>query len=339
MEPWLTEIVCPRDYLALKRRPEEFECEGGHRYAVIEDVPILLLSEASDTLWVARASLNAKPGDADPYYTQTIGCGQAERAAIRRELAAGTSSGVDPVAKYMVGETGGLLYRPLVGHLDELPIPDLPLPEGEGRILLDVGCNWGRWCIAAARKGYRVMGIEPSLGAVLAAKRLAAQLHLDAQFVVGDARYLPFPAQSFDVVHSFSVFQHFSKPNVKASLKEVGRVLRAEGTSLIQMPNALGIRSLQVQLQQALSRENEFDVRYWTPWALKRTFNQLIGKSELAIGGFFGLGIVSSDAHFLSPRHQLLVRASDRLSHIAQRITPLLYLADSLYVRSAKPAA
>jgi SAM-dependent methyltransferase/uncharacterized protein YbaR (Trm112 family) len=339
MEQWLTELVCPRDHLALSRDGGDLVCEGGHRYPVIEEVPVLLLNEASDTLWVARASLDARPGEADPYYTETIGCGAAEREAIRRELAAGTSSGIDPVVKYMVAATGGLLYRPLVGHLDELPIPHLPLPEGAGRLLLDVGCNWGRWCIAAARKGYRVVGIDPSLGAVLAAKRLAAQLRLDAQFVVGDARYLPFPAQSFDVVHSFSVFQHFSKPDVKASLKQVGRVLRDKGTSLIQMPNALGIRSVQVQLRQVLSKHSSFEVRYWTPWALKRTFSQLIGISELAIGGFFGLGVVSSDARFLPRRYQLLIRASDRLSQAARKIRPLLYLADSLYVRSAKTAS
>ena len=40
-----------------------------------------------------------------------------------------------------------------------------------GSRLLDLGSSWGRWSIAAARKGYSVVGLDPSLGAVLAARR------------------------------------------------------------------------------------------------------------------------------------------------------------------------
>ena len=63
---------------------------------------------------------------------------------------------------YLVAATNGFMYLHLLGKLSEYPIPDLRLPEGNGTPLLDVGCNWGRWSIAAARKGYAATGVDPS---------------------------------------------------------------------------------------------------------------------------------------------------------------------------------
>ena len=99
---------------------------------------------------------------------------------------------IDPVVAYLIAATNGLMYRHLIGRLESYPIPDIDLPPGEGRTLLDVGCSWGRWSLAAARLGYTVIGIDPSLGAVMAARRVARQLNLAATFLVGDARHLPF---------------------------------------------------------------------------------------------------------------------------------------------------
>jgi SAM-dependent methyltransferase len=79
-----------------------------------------------------------------------------------------------------------------IGH----PIPDIRLPQGQAKLLLDVGCSWGRWSIAARRKGYSPVGLDPSLGAVLAARRIADSLGLAFYGVVGDARILPFRAGS-----------------------------------------------------------------------------------------------------------------------------------------------
>ena len=51
--------------------------------------------------------------------------------------------------------------------------------------------------MAASKKGYLQVGLNPILGAVLAAKRLAKRLVVPFQGVVADARFLPFhPAVS-----------------------------------------------------------------------------------------------------------------------------------------------
>lgn len=79
------------------------------------------------------------------------------------------SDEIDPFVQEQVPYTNGFLYRPLQYKLSRYPIPELRLEPGEGTRFLDIGCNWGRWSIAAARKGYRVSAIDPSPPAVIAA--------------------------------------------------------------------------------------------------------------------------------------------------------------------------
>ena len=181
-------------------------------------------------------------------------------------------SPVDPFVQRVVQGTCGNLYRRLVGRLPSYPIPNLPLlPRGAGRQFLDIGCNWGRWSIAAANRGYQPTGIDPYAEAIEAARRIASQLDVPARYVVAEAQQLPFPDDSFDVVFSYSVLQHFTKEEAVRALSEIGRVLRPGGTALLQFANAWGPRNLQNQLRQRRFREprEAFDVRYWRPAELR----------------------------------------------------------------------
>src|SRR5262249_51760405 len=219
-----------------------------------QGVPVLLLAEIEQTIWVAKKSIERARGrngadDGDPYFTDTLGLTDEQRVEVKEKLSRLDHEPIDPVVNALVVATSGNLYREVRGHLTTYPIPELRLPGGSGHFL-DVGCNWGRWCIAAARKGYQVVGIDPSLGAELAARRVSQRLGLDVSFVVADARFLPFAAASYDVVFSYSVLQHLSKADAAAALREVARTLAPGGCSLIQMPNVFGIRSLYHQLNR-----------------------------------------------------------------------------------------
>ena len=191
--------------------------------------------------------------------------------------------------------------------------------------------------MAAAKKGYLPVGLDPSLGAILAAKRVANSLGLPFHGVVADARFLPFRAGSFDVVFSYSVLQHFSKGDARAALEDIRRVLLADGTFLVQMASALGIRSMQHQVRRGFREPKDFDVRYWTPAELLRTFRDVFGPTELEVDCYFGLGLQPADVRLMSGISKLVIYGSEGLRTASKVFRPLVYLADSLYLRSPKP--
>lgn len=301
----------------------------------------MLLADEEATLWVATRSLerasDQKGGGDDPFFTDTLGLTEEQRLEVRQRMSRVEEEPIDPVVSCLVAATSGYLYRDVCGKLRTYPIPDLRLPASDGTFL-DIGCNWGRWCIAAARKGYRVVGIDPSLGAVLAAQRITKELGLASttSFVVGDARFLPFAPASFDAAFSYSVLQHLSKPNAVKALQEVARVLGPAGVSLIQMPNAFGIRSFYHQLKRKFREPRGFEVRYWTPGELVMAFEDAIGPSEFSVDGYFGLGIQANDAKLLPMKQRAVIYSSEALRRVAAFVPPMKRVADSLYVKSKR---
>ncbi len=328
---WLEQsLVCPRDQRPLSRAGDglggdTLVCDRGHDYAVVDGIPVLLVEGGEAIHGYLEESLAA---------VQRLRSGQGLGF---EELETGTGaedSGVDPwVQKEIVATCGGL-YVDLVGRLPRYPIPELRLPAGGGRRLLDVGCNWGRWTIAADRAGYDAVGIDPSLRALLAARRVARQLGAHPRFVVADARRLPFADATFDLGFSYSVFQHFPRQALESSLRELARVTRPEGVCRVQMANRWGLRQLYTELRQRREPENPFAVRRYGPGELKRIFEAGVGPSELGVDGFFTLNAQATDADLLPRRLAWVVRASEWLRRLSARVPLLWRVADSLEVRS-----
>jgi SAM-dependent methyltransferase len=190
--------------------------------------------------------------------------------------------------------------------------------------------------VAAARLGYRPVGIDPSLGAVFAARRVSKELGLTADFVVGDARFLPFTDSFFDAVFSYSVIQHFGKDDARRSLAEAGRVLKPGGQSLVQMPNRFGLRCLFHQARRGLRSAGGFEVRYWSLPELRRAFTSTIGPTRFSVDCFFGLGLQAADIHLMSRSNRSVIQLSEFLRLLSKRLPILRYLADSIYVESIK---
>ena len=129
-----------------------------------------------------------------------------------------------------------------------------------------------------------MVGIDPSLKGVLAARRVSRQLGIEGHFLVADGRFLPFPDGSFSRVFSYSVLQHLSKENVQIVLPEIRRVLKTGGEAMVQLPNVFGLRSLYHEIRRGFRETRDFEVRYWTIPELKSTFSRLIGPVE-RVGG------------------------------------------------------
>jgi 2-polyprenyl-3-methyl-5-hydroxy-6-metoxy-1,4-benzoquinol methylase len=294
-------------------------CPEGHAYPYVDGIPVLVVDELEPT----------QPG----YWALP----EQIEAVRRAEPPAVTGDAVDPYVAELILGTHGNLYRHLSGGLARYPIPDFPLRPGSGELLLDIGCNWGRWSIAAARAGYRAVGVDPSFEAVVAARRIARQLGVQARYLVADARRLPFADATFDVVFSYGVLQHLSKGDVATAVEEIARTVKPDGYSWVQMPNALGVRSLYQLARRRFREGDRFEVRYWRPAELRRTFGA-IGPTELTTDGFFTLNPQKRDLDLLPRHYRALVRTSEALRRLSGRARFLTSLADSVNVRSAPRA-
>jgi SAM-dependent methyltransferase/uncharacterized protein YbaR (Trm112 family) len=324
MNEWLTNhLVCPRDKQKLQLSENKLTCTENHTYPIVKDIPVMLLEEKDRTHGYITKTLEK--------VSQIQASGEAENDTVS---SLNGETEVDPFVQNEIVYTCGTLYIPLTNKLSRYPIPELRLPQGTGERLLDVGCNWGRWSVAAAQMGYQPVGIDPSLDAVLAARRISRQLKLETSFVVGDARFLPFASGCFDVGFSYGVFQHFSKDNAKTSLDEIARVVKKNGKVLVQMPNKYGVRSFYQQARRGFSEGEEFEVRYWSPSELRQTFEETFGDTRMSVDCYFGLGIQKSDVDLLTPRFKMVIHSSEFLRKISRKVSGMVKVADSVYLES-----
>jgi SAM-dependent methyltransferase/uncharacterized protein YbaR (Trm112 family) len=331
----LSLLECPRDHSPLRAEPGHLCCAQGHNYPVVNGVPVFLLAERQQTIRAAVASLRAAEDNSGaPLYADTLGLSKEQRRRVERDWGAGGK--IDPAVSYLIGATSGLGYVNLIGRLQSYPIPRIPVDDGNGELLLDVGSNWGRWSVSAASKGWRVVGIDPSLGAIMAAQRAFSGLPLDIAWVCGDARFLPFKPDLFRCVFSYSVIQHFSEQDAELAIAEMGRVLRRGGVAKIQMAHEGGLRSTYSRTRPHYLGGGSFRVRYWSLPAMRDTFATHIGPTRLIAEAFGGLGLLAEDRNYVSARAKILIAISTLLKRLYAVLPALIRFADSVYVVAIK---
>jgi ubiquinone/menaquinone biosynthesis C-methylase UbiE len=181
-----------------------------------------------------------------------------------------------------------------------------------------------------------VIGIDPSLGAISAARRAFSGTGLDIAFVCGDARFLPFRASLFRCAFSYSVIQHFSETDAGLALAELGRVLRRGGFAKIQMAHKGGLRSTYSRTRRDYMDSGPFRVRYWSLASMRDVFEKLIGPAAMTAEAFGGLGLLAEDRQYVSAQAKALIAVSTLLKKLSQFVRPLVRLADSVYVVSIK---
>lgn len=318
MNEWLREnLICPRDRQKLKSQENNLICPENHVYPVIDGIPVMLLDEIEPN---------------HHYITETLD--DVSKNQIQEKAEGDFSVENNAFVQHEVPHTSGGLYFPVQYKLNRYPIPELRLPLGNGERLLDVGCNWGRWTVAAAQKNYRPVGIDPSLKAVLAARKVSRHFGVETDFVVADARRLPFADSCFDTAFSSLVLQSFSKENARMSLKEIARVIKNGGKTLMQMPNKYGVRSIYQQARRGFREGEKFEVRYWSPAELKDFFESNFGSTKMTADCFLGLGVQKSDIDLLPAKYKAIVHSSEFLRRLSRKLPLLVKVADSVYLES-----
>jgi len=96
--------------------------------------------------------------------------------------------------------------------------------ELQGKLVLDVGCGMGRFAEVATRWGARVVGIDLSAAAEVAATNLANREFIALQ---ADVFALPFAPESFDVIYSIGVLHH--TPDCEKAFKLLPQYLKPGG--------------------------------------------------------------------------------------------------------------
>lgn len=243
---------------------------------------------------------------------------------------------IDAFLEGMLVPTCGNLFHG-VKLSGDYPIPDLPdqLPKG---LVVDVGCNWGRWSIAGGLSGRTMVGVDIHLQSLLVARELSRRLTPNNRphFVLADARYLPFAADTFDGAFSYSVIQHFSRPVARQILTEVGRVLSDGAVSVIQMPNSAGLKS-RLSLARRKDKEGEeFDVRFYSIPELENIFGQAIGDTTWSVDCFFGLNVHARDRRLVPRTKRWIIDTATAVKRLATVVPGLSRLSDSVFLTSSK---
>jgi SAM-dependent methyltransferase len=124
--------------------------------------------------------------------------------------------------------------------------------------VLDLGCGTGGDCLALARRGLEVTGIDYSDVAVLRAQEKARHEGLAVVFLQADmTQPLPFAEGRFDAVMSNVAFHSFPDRLLRSILNEVARILRPGGFFLFH------VNSLEDMQYRPKERVEEIEPAYY----------------------------------------------------------------------------
>ncbi len=102
----------------------------------------------------------------------------------------------------------------------------------KGKLVLDVGCGMGRFAEVATRWGARLVGVDLSAAAEVAAKNLADR---DFTAFQADVFALPFTPESFDVIYSISIGVLHHTPDCEAAVKALDEYLKPGGLLVVSL--------------------------------------------------------------------------------------------------------
>jgi SAM-dependent methyltransferase len=189
--------------------------------------------------------------------------------------------------------------------------------------VLDLGTHRGDFTVRLAEH----LGAESVSGIELIERHAAVARSRGIDVAIGDLdEGIPFPSESFDVVHANQVIEHVRRTDVL--LREVRRVLRPDGRALISTNNlsswhnvvslGLGMQPMPMHVSDEIIVGNPLNPEHrWGHRDRGRTHLRLFTARALAeLAGYHGLGVESIRAVGYYPLPPLLARLATRVDPV-----------------------
>ncbi|MCD6489130.1 MAG: methyltransferase domain-containing protein [Thermodesulfobacterium sp.] len=157
----------------------------------------------------------------------------------------------------------------------ELVLSLLKIKKG---LSLDLGCGTGNYTLELYKKGFEVIGLDSSKEMLKIARKKIPEL----LFINGDAYFLPFKDQVFNLVVSITMFEFIKEP-IKV-MKEIYRVLKPEGEVLIGTMNGRSLWFLFKRIKSLFVETAYRYARFYTPKELEN-FCQKAGFKNIETRG------------------------------------------------------
>ncbi len=108
----------------------------------------------------------------------------------------------------------------------------------QGGKLLNIGCAHGPDFLPFSQRDFELWGIDSSAGMLKWAQRYSHKFHFQANLVLADAAFLPFPDNCFKQAIAIASYHHIQgEENREKALSELKRVLVPGGEAFITVWN------------------------------------------------------------------------------------------------------
>ncbi len=112
------------------------------------------------------------------------------------------------------------------------------LPTNKNSLILEAGCGTGKWLLYFKQRGYKnSVGLDFSEVALRKIKENDRTVLL----IKADIRKLPIKNNTFDLIFSFGVIEHFKQP--QTLVDEMYRVLKKNGRIFLTTPNLFALHT------------------------------------------------------------------------------------------------